>query len=84
MVSGLAAVALSVRVERGSRDLHARRPVDRRIADDDPDGSPIRVRDRSCPNDPGYAGIFGIPLDNSGLELLLFSPTTVASSAARS
>jgi len=33
-------------------------------------GHPIRVRDSSCPNDPGYAGIFGIPLDNSDLELL--------------
>jgi hypothetical protein len=33
-------------------------------------GHPIRVRDRSSPKDPGYAGVVGIPLDNSDLELL--------------
>ena len=30
----------------------------------------IRIRDRSCPNDPGYSGIYGMPLDNSDLEFL--------------
>ena len=30
----------------------------------------IRIRDRSNPNDPGYSGIFGMPLDNSDLEFL--------------
>ena len=30
----------------------------------------IRIRDRSMPNDPGYSGIFGMPLDNSDLDFL--------------
>ena len=30
----------------------------------------IRIRDRSTPNDLGYSGIFGMPLDNSDLEFL--------------
>ena len=30
----------------------------------------IRIRDRSSPNDPGYSGIYGMPLDNSDLEFL--------------
>jgi hypothetical protein len=30
----------------------------------------IRIRDRSSRSDPGYSGIFGMPLDNSDLEFL--------------
>jgi hypothetical protein len=30
----------------------------------------IRIRDRSSSNDPGYSGIYGMPLDNSDLEFL--------------
>ncbi len=33
-------------------------------------GLSIRIRDRSVPNDPGYSGIYGMPLDNSDLEFL--------------
>jgi hypothetical protein len=30
----------------------------------------IRVRDRSSPEDPGYSGIYGMPLDNRDVEFL--------------
>ena len=33
-------------------------------------GNSIRIRDRSKLLDPGYAGIYGTPLDNSDMELL--------------
>ncbi|HXT08513.1 MAG TPA: hypothetical protein VN715_16465 [Roseiarcus sp.] len=31
---------------------------------------PIRVRDRSSPSDPGYSGIYNMPLDNRDVEFL--------------
>lgn len=33
-------------------------------------GHAIRIRDRSTAHDPGYCGIYGVPLDNSDTELL--------------
>jgi hypothetical protein len=33
-------------------------------------GHPIRIRDRSSADDPGYSGIYGTPRDNSDAEFL--------------
>jgi hypothetical protein len=33
-------------------------------------GLQLRIRDRSSANDPGYSGIFGMPLNNSDIEFL--------------
>jgi hypothetical protein len=38
-------------------------------------GHLLRIRDRSSTSDPGYAGIFGMPRDNSDAELLALFAT---------
>ena len=53
-----------------SRGAFARLNADRILAVGAERGHSLRVRDRSRPDDPGYASIDNTPADNSDLELL--------------